>query len=137
MRHLIGRLYSAYHVNSSMVRPIVEVENVVFEIETAIPCGLIVSELVSNALKYAFPGGCSGELHVTLRPDVETERFLLTVSDTGVGLPTAFDLDRGDTLGLQLVRDLTEQLHGTIRHEGGTGTSFTIAFEPLRYSKRI
>jgi len=137
VRHLISRLYSTYHVNSSTVRPIVDVENVVFEIETAIPCGLIVSELVSNALKYAFPGESGGDLRVTINAEAETERFVLNVSDTGVGLPAAFDLDRTDTLGLQLVRDLTEQLHGSIRRDEGPGTSFTIAFETLRYSRRI
>ena len=91
-------------------------------------CGLIINELVSNALKHAFPDGRVGHVRVELRP-LRGQRHVLVVSDDGVGLPPNLDLERADSLGLQLVHDLTEQLHGTVAVNRDSGTTFTITFE--------
>jgi two-component sensor histidine kinase len=98
------------------------------EIDQAIPCGLIVNELVTNSLKHAFPPPGGGEVRVSLQQDAPgTVR--LQVSDTGVGLPADFDLGRATTLGLQLVSDLTRQLHGTLEiSPPGAGAGFTLTF---------
>jgi two-component sensor histidine kinase len=88
---------------------------------------LIVNELVSNALKHAFPEDRSGRVQVELRL-VEHTRYVLTVTDNGVGLPFDFDPENSDTLGLQLVHDLTRQLRGTISARRENGTGFTITF---------
>jgi two-component sensor histidine kinase len=95
--------------------------------DQAVPCGLIISELVSNALKYAFPEGRSGRIAVELAfaPD---QRMVLTVADDGVGLPAGLDPAHASTLGLHLVSALTGQLMGTLEVERGRGTAFHLTF---------
>jgi two-component sensor histidine kinase len=96
-------------------------------INTAVPCGLIINELVSNALKYAFEGRQEGQISIRLsQPDPST--LLLVVKDNGIGLPQGFDLGRAETLGLKLVNGLTQQISGKISLKNGQGTEFTIQF---------
>lgn len=96
--------------------------------DTIIPCGLIVTELVSNAIKYAFPDGKRGEIQIYLRV-VEPHRYELVVMDDGVGLPPGLNIHNNSrTLGLQLVCTLVRQLQGTIEVESGSGTRFKIYF---------
>jgi len=96
-------------------------------VDSAIPCGLIVNELVTNALKHAFPDGRRGEITVGL--DSDGDRLRLTVVDNGAGFPADLDLAGDATLGLQLVHSLVEQLDGrlTIYHEHGTAFAVTFA----------
>jgi PAS domain S-box-containing protein len=101
-----------------------------FGVDTAIPCGLIVNELVSNALKYAFPNGRGGQLQVSLHPAIEGWR--LEVADDGVGLPPSVDFRNSDTLGLQLVGILATQLHGTLALDRAHGTRFRVDFRAAR-----
>jgi len=96
----------------------------------AIPCGLLLHELVSNSLKHGFPDGRVGTVSVSLQPLDGGPRLLLQVSDTGVGLPTDFDERRLGSLGLQLVTDLTRQIQGTLTIAGAPGATFTVAFTP-------
>ena len=103
------------------------VEDVAFDVDTAIPLGLIINELVSNALKYAFPDKRPGELRVTLR-GLESGGYELSVADDGVGLPEALDIATASTLGLQLVTALSRQIHGTIDVDRTEGTRFVIDF---------
>ncbi|MDX9822676.1 MAG: sensor histidine kinase, partial [Syntrophales bacterium] len=102
------------------------------DIDTVIPCALIVNELVSNALKHAFPepwrGREAGEIAVDLRRDT-AGRLTLTVSDNGVGLSEGFAMERCESLGLKLVGALVKQLQGAIRLETDGGTRFAITFE--------
>ena len=95
----------------------------------AIPCGLIVNELITNSLKHAFPDGRGGEVRVRLREEPGGQATL-QVSDTGEGMPADFEAKRTQSLGLQLVADLARQLKGTL--DIGPGATFTIAFEPRR-----
>jgi len=97
------------------------------KIATAIPCGLLVTELVTNSFKHAFPNGMEGEVHVTLRQD-PPGTCILIIGDTGVGLPESLDVRAAESLGWQLVLLLTEQLGGTIALEGRGGTTLTITF---------
>jgi len=113
-----------------------QIDDVSLDIDTAVPCGLILNELVSNALKHAFPpGGESaprgapsggGELCIILRG--EGDRLTLTVSDNGVGLPPDLDYRNTETLGLQLVNMLTQQLRGSMELDRSKGTAFKIAW---------
>jgi PAS domain S-box-containing protein len=96
-------------------------------IETAIPCGLIINELVSNALKYAFPQGRAGVIEVELQVS-DQRQLLLTVKDNGIGLPTGIDFRRVKSLGLTLVMTLVKQLKGNIEFHSQSGTEFEIAF---------
>ena len=96
-------------------------------IDTAIPCGLILTELVSNAFKYAFPETQPGQIRVTLRPEAEN-RWLLVVQDNGIGLPSDIDITATNSLGLTLVHDLASQLEGSVQVDRSQGTMFTIHF---------
>jgi two-component sensor histidine kinase len=96
-------------------------------LDTAIPCGLLLTELVSNAYKYAFPAGRAGWIRVTLRPGAE-ERWLLVVEDNGIGLPRDVDITPTNSLGLTLVHHLSSQLAGSVQLDRTQGTRFTIHF---------
>lgn len=102
-------------------------DNVIFGIDTAIPCGLIISELVSNALKHGFPNGRTGHLKVRLGVDVEGLAILI-VKDDGVGFPQNLDFRNTTSLGLQLVNILIAQLGGSIEMNNESGTTFRMTF---------
>lgn len=101
-----------------------------FDVSTMVPCGLILNELVTNALKYAFPGGKRGELSISLGPG-DDDRYTLAVRDNGVGLPEGFDVRNAESLGLRLVGLLAEQLEGDLDvvRPGETGTEFRVTFK--------
>lgn len=98
------------------------------DIDAAIPCGLIINELISNSLKYAFPGGRKGEISIAFFQD-EQQRYTLIVGDNGIGVPGDFDIYNSNSLGLELVTALVEQLDGSIDVEKDTGLKYTIKFE--------
>jgi len=125
VRSLVGFLARTYSM--STVRIVVNVQSIDLPVNTAIPCGLIINELVSNALKYAFPGGREGEVNIDLvvKPDGSG---VLSVRDDGIGLPAELVPQKTTTLGLQLVNTLTKQLNGSIELMRGNGTTFSITF---------
>jgi PAS domain S-box-containing protein len=129
---LSTRVFQAYNPPGDRVTLRVQVDPIWLEVHTAIPCGLILNELLSNSLKYAFPGGQAGEITIAMRSAPEGN-VVLTVRDTGVGFPADVDFRRTDSLGLQLVCLLTEQLGGTIEIDRATGTQWTLTF-PLSNS---
>jgi two-component sensor histidine kinase len=106
----------------------VQVSELYLDIDQAITCGLIVNELVSNALKHAFPEERAGRVRVELQP-LGGHRLVLVVGDDGVGLPLGLDFARLDSLGLQLIHDLADQLHGTVDVNRDLGTTFTVTFD--------
>ena len=114
----------------------ITVENVFLGIDTAIPCGLIIHELVSNSLKHAFPLGQGGEIGIDLQ-SIGENKFALTVADNGVGFPASVDLCHAPSLGLQLVRALADQLGAAVELGGGVGTTFRFTFEELKYRERL
>ncbi len=124
---LCARLGQAYAPLTERVAVKVQAEAVWLEVQTAIACGLILQELLSNGFKHAFPEGQSGEIHITLQVAPE-QQAVLTVRDTGIGFPEGLDFRTTDSLGLQLVCLLTEQLQGTIRLERHEGTAWTLTF---------
>ena len=98
-----------------------------FSIDTAIPVGLIANELITNSLKYAFPGRDAGEVALELRKATEG-RYTLIVRDNGVGMPKGFSFAKANSLGLRLVRILIQQIRGEIEYSNGTGSEFRIHF---------
>jgi two-component sensor histidine kinase len=104
-----------------------DLEPVHLVLDQAIPCGLILNELISNALKHAFPGGRSGAVSITLRS--QAGQVSIGIADNGIGLPEGFVLEQDGNLGLELVRTLVEQLDGRITAEGGKGASYLLTFE--------
>ncbi|WPB58994.1 AAA family ATPase [Xylophilus sp. GOD-11R] len=127
LQNLCGQLARAYGAHERGVRLRATVDDIHLSLDRAVSCGLIVNELVSNALKHAFSDRSAGEVQVALRaaPD---GRHALTVSDDGVGLPAHIDWARAGSLGLQLVDDLAQQLHGEVDARRGQGTTFVITF---------
>jgi PAS domain S-box-containing protein len=128
---LLHELYSSYGADPDRIRPELELGDVKLDVDAAIPCGLIVNELISNSLKHGFPGDRRGEILVR----VETAgdgTIHLEVGDTGAGLPEGLDFRKTETLGLQLVCTLVDQLRGTIRLERRRGTIFVIEFNPRK-----
>jgi PAS domain S-box-containing protein len=125
LNNLVTNLMVAYGVDRSKVKVTITAGNLPMTINTAIPLGLIMNELVSNALKYAFPKGSGGE--VSICGSMEGDTLLLKVSDTGRGIPETLDWRHADSLGLNLVQTLIRQLKGTIELSRDAGTEFTIA----------
>jgi two-component sensor histidine kinase len=126
VRSLTGYLLRAYGISPGKVVLKTDVRDVTLGISVAVPCGLIINELVSNAVKHAFPEGNSGEITVGLYSD--QTGFRLVVRDDGIGLPVDLDLQNPDSLGLQLVDTLVGQLEGTIELDRSHGTRFDISF---------
>jgi PAS domain S-box-containing protein len=122
---LVEQLLISYR-NSPGVQADVHAQPVWLDIDAAIPCGLILNELVSNALKHAFPDGRPGRIVVSLEPLGLGAR--LSVRDNGVGLPANVRPERADSLGLRLVQALSEQLHASLQIEPGPGACFVIEF---------
>jgi two-component sensor histidine kinase len=100
-------------------------------IEQAIPCGLLINELVSNCLKHAFPDGRAGEVSVALQPVADGPAWRLRVADNGVGLPAGFALEGLASAGLQLAPALARQIGGKLETGPGPGTVFEVVFTPV------
>ena len=129
MDNLASRLFQICGVNSRVIHFSSDIKDIFFNIETAIPLGLIINELISNALKHAFPEGRRGNIATKLHFNRETEEYTLTVTDDGIGFPEETDYRDTKTFGLQLVGMLTEQLGGTVGLDRSKGTSFKIIFK--------
>ncbi|HET8686652.1 MAG TPA: sensor histidine kinase, partial [Methanosarcina sp.] len=144
LRRLTGDLVKSYNSGNKHISLKLELESVYFGMDTAVPLGIIVNELVSNALKHAFPPGKGGEIRISLftLKDINGEnesrtgcknegnsQFILTVADNGTGLPENLDFRNTDSLGLQLVNILIEQIDGCIEFKRDSGTEFRIMFK--------
>jgi two-component system, sensor histidine kinase PdtaS len=127
LKGVTSGLFAAYGVNPDDVVLSIQVEETPLGVDAAISCGLIVNELVSNALKHAFPAGRKGAVQVVLRR--EDDSAVLEVEDDGMGFPESVDFHNPSTLGLKLVCILSEQISGTITLDRREGTRFTIRFE--------
>jgi len=127
VQELADSLYSSSVNDPDLISLEVDSEEILLGMDEAVPCGLIVNELISNSLKHAFPEGMAGD--VSIRCRIDDGRVVITVSDNGVGLPTGLDVTNAETLGLQLVCMLTEQLRGTLSMDGEQGgASVKISF---------
>ncbi|MGB8840028.1 MAG: PAS domain S-box protein [Aliidongia sp.] len=124
---LIPTLIGSYGIDGSAVSLTIKAEQVRLPIESAVPCGLAVNELISNALKHAFPSGRAGAIRVSLTHGADHD-VILSVSDNGIGLPDHFDMVDPATLGLQLVTLLADQLGGTISVRRIDPTEFILKF---------
>ena len=131
VRNLVTQVFRSCGAPADAIRAEVEGEPVYLNISTAVPCSLIVNELVTNAMKHAFPGGRPGRLTVGVST-LTDGRYGLTVADDGVGLPAGFDFAQTNSLGLQIVGLLVQQLDGTIEVDGRQGSRFAIAFREVR-----
>lgn len=138
---LANGLLTFYGKNARNVSLSVNAGEIILGIDTAIPCGLIINELLSNSFKYAFPEGRSGSIFIDLKKtatDDNDSEYELTVTDNGIGLPADIDIKNTKSLGLQLVTNLTmHQLRGSIELRRSGGTSFLIRFKEPKYNDRL
>lgn len=126
-RELAAYLFRSYGIYESQVRLTVHIGDDVLSLDHAVPCGLIVTELISNSLKYAFPDGRSGEIVVSLATAPDGV-ITLSVADDGIGLPADFDFMAAPSLGLKLVSSLANQLQAMLAVSGDRGTRFELRF---------
>ncbi len=129
LRDLTGHLIQGYHGKSQDIEVEILADDIHLDVDTAVPCGLIVNELISNAFKHAFPSTGRGKVEIAVQRD-DQGWYHLSVQDNGVGLPAQVDLRESKTLGLQLVSSLTKQLKGTIDVYREPGTTVKITFAP-------
>jgi PAS domain S-box-containing protein len=126
-RSLAQNVFHATGLSPSSVELDLNIEELSLPVDKAIPCGLILNELITNASKHAFPGGRSGTVHIEL--GTTADRLVrLSVTDDGVGLPPNFELDRSGSLGMRLISTLVEQLKGRLQFEPSKGAAFTVTF---------
>ncbi len=132
IKELSSNLFHSYHPSRKTVRLEHDLENVELNLDQAIPCGLIINELVSNALKYAFPDQRGGYVRISLSQVEKAEgdeQVSIRIRDNGVGLPEDYEVGASDSLGLQLVSSLLDQLEGEIRLKRDNGTDYLITFD--------
>jgi PAS domain S-box-containing protein len=128
VEQLSGELYASYAIEPDLVGFDTETEKIDLPINMAVPCALILNELLSNALKYAFPGGRSGTILVRFARTGDTE-LALSCEDNGVGIPEGFDWENPKSLGLRIIAILTKQVDGRmLRRTGHAGTKFELQF---------
>ncbi|MCC7551694.1 MAG: sensor histidine kinase, partial [Methanobacterium sp.] len=128
---LANDLFHTYVTDPSRIKLNMNLENVMVDINTTVPLGLILNELVTNSMKYAFPEGKEGEIDIEFHK--QEDNFILIVSDTGVGFPEGLDFRNTDSLGLQLVNNLVSQIDGEITLDNNQGTEFKITFKDVEY----
>ena len=132
--NLVTHLCKSYAREAGDLALNLDLEQIYLDIGKAIPCGLIINELVTNVMKHAFPDGKKGELQVGFYRDKDNS-LTLTVSDNGIGLPEEFDPHKAQSMGLRLVVTLTHQLDGELKVMRGKGTNFKISFESAQLAK--
>jgi two-component sensor histidine kinase/HAMP domain-containing protein len=146
-KHLTNGIFRSFGSSVSNIELKVGMEDINLEIDTAILCGLIINELISNSLKHAFPSRSDGapaaangrgEIAITMRRsgDLKSE-FELLISDNGVGVPEGLDFKNTKTLGLYLVNTLVKQLNGEVTLSRSKGTEFQIKFREMKYQERV
>jgi len=133
---LAEHLIHSFDLDPQKVQFHYRLEAIFLNIETATPCGLIVSELISNALEHAFKDGRPGKVWIETREN-EAHQIIVSIRDNGVGIPESVDFRRTESLGLQLVCLLTKQIRGTIELLKEQGTEFRLTFSELDYRRRL
>ncbi len=133
IKTLTNELFRMYVTDPDRIKLNINVEDVMLDINTAIPLGLIVNELVSNSMKHAFPNDRKGKIDIEFK--LEDGIYSMIVSDNGVGFPKDYDLEVSDSLGLRIVNSLTEQIDGQIELERTNGTMYIIKFKEEIYNE--
>lgn len=123
---LAGKVFHTFNTRRDDISLRLDIAKAEMDIDTLVPLGLVINELLTNALKYAFPGDTRGEIQISLSKTEDS--FEVMVRDSGAGLPGGLDVEKSDTLGMKIIRALISQIDGTLRIESDKGTSFHITF---------
>ena len=126
VRDLTSNILTSYTLPASSVRVNLDVDDMSLSLDSAVPCGLILNELISNCLKHAFPLGHSGTVHVGFH--AAGDQLCLVVRDDGIGMPADVDLERTNSLGWRLIRALVQQLGGFVQCHTAGGTVVELRF---------
>jgi two-component sensor histidine kinase len=146
IKELAENLFKTYSVGNIDISLNMDLEEAAFfNIDIAIPLGIIINELVSNSLKHAFKEMDSGEIQITLHRDETIEcgngdcntNFILSVSDNGIGIPESLNIEELDSLGMQLVTTLVEQVDGELELNRDNGTEFIIRFSVTEKENQV
>ena len=131
---LVNSLMRSYNVSYHKIKQEIDIDDIFLSIDKSIPFGLIINELVTNSLKYAYEGRDEGVLRITLKKD-NNEIIKVSIYDDGVGIPAEFDIKKANSLGLRLVQTLVEQLEGSLQLNLDNGTEFIIEFSEIQRGK--
>lgn len=131
MKRLCETIFQSNGVKQEKIKLVIEAEKISLDIDTAVPCGLIINELVSNSIKHAF-NMAGGEIYVGFNRNSKNN-YVLTVKDNGTGLPESIDFKNAETLGIQLVNALSEQIEGELTVENNNGFQVKIEFKPSQH----
>ena len=127
IKRLTENLFQSFKLPPGKIGLKINCDAISLDMDTAVPCGLIINEVVSNSLKHAFKDGREGlvEINFILVDDM----YKLTIADNGMGLPAGFDLATSDSLGIQLIHALSDQIDGTLKIENNIGVKFIFEFK--------
>lgn len=123
---LIENIYSSYGVNIDRIKMEINAENIFLDINTAIPCFLLINEVITNCIKHAFPDGRSGTIIIDFKK--LNDKHIIRIQDDGIGLPDDFNINQTNTLGMQLITSLTSQLDGELEVTSNNGAEFKVTF---------
>lgn len=128
LRKMFGSLFESYGVDVRFLTMVIDVPDVMITIDKAIPCSLIVNELISNSLKHAFPNSQKGEITIGFTHNTHDETYTLDYRDNGIGIPENMNLEQTGTLGMSLIYGLTRQIKGKVTRIEESGAHFIISF---------
>ena len=126
LNKIVMHLFDTYNVNPSQISCTIHAENIFVDINQAVPCSLIINEMLTNSLKYAFPGGRKGEITIDFTTD--GKNYILTYHDNGIGIPEGVTFERAESLGMKLIYGLTQQLNGTVILTAGRRDNLHVTF---------
>lgn len=126
LKSLTENIYSSYGVNINLIKIQINTEDLFLDLNTAIPCFLLINEVITNCIKHAFPDGRSGNIIIDFKKI--DSKHIIRIQDDGIGLPNDLDIEQTNTLGMQLITSLTFQLDGELEVKSNNGTEFKIIF---------
>lgn len=132
IRSLTRDLFNTYSTQEDRIDLKMDVEDVEVDIDNAVPLGLIINEIVTNSLKYAFPDETAGTITISFHK--QKDQYILEVSDDGIGIPEEFEVEKSDSLGMMLINSLTYQIGGELEIERSPGTTFRIKFKDPEFT---
>jgi len=134
---LVNQIASYYNIQNKVVKYNYSIEDISLSIDTAIPVGMVINEIVVNSFKYAFNNKDSCEIRISMTKSKDNTIFL-TIADNGIGLAEGFDAQRSNTLGIPTLYSIVEmQLRGKIYYENKDGLSYSVSFKDILYKKRL
>jgi PAS domain S-box-containing protein len=126
LKKLTENIYSSYGIDMGRINMEINAKDIFLDINTAIPCFLLINEVITNSIKHAFPGGRSGKITIDFKK--LDDKYIIHIQDDGIGLPDDLNIEETNTLGMQLITNLTTQLDGELEVESNNGTKFKIIF---------